>query len=98
VNHYPRQLPTQSAASQGIVCERPLRIAAAMIGRASPHMLTAATVVGVLGRDAGDIRSLRDFVHDLTQTYGLQAELQVDVGSFSVRFCHTAYPDGRLSP
>jgi len=77
----------QPAAPVRLNAEGPLVVAASMLRSAAPHEMTATTVVGVLGRD--DVDAFRSLVADISEEYGLEATVKVQVGSFSVRFSHT---------
>ncbi|MBV9357537.1 MAG: hypothetical protein JO023_18650 [Chloroflexi bacterium] len=65
-------------------CQRQLIVAARMVSRAPAGGTTAATVVGVLGRDDPD--ALRMVVRDICDEFGLDATVGLQLGSFSVRF------------
>ena len=64
--------------------ERPLRTAADMLSRAPRGLMTATTVVGVLGQD--DIPSFHARVQELCEVCGLEATVELQAGSYSVRF------------
>src|SRR6266511_1299234 len=78
---------TQSAE---LACAGALVVAARMLTGADEVAMTATTVVGVLGRD--DIDEFRSLVQDIAKEFGLQAEVRLKTGSFSVRF--SRLPDG----
>jgi hypothetical protein len=62
----------------------PLEVAAGMLSSAPAHEMTATTVVGVLGRD--DVDAFRSLVAEISEEYGLEAKVKLQVGSYSVRF------------
>jgi hypothetical protein len=68
----------------GLDCEAQLRIAAATVSDAPPGLITATTVVGVLGQD--DAAAVEAMVAAIADEFGLEAALHLHVGSFSVRF------------
>jgi hypothetical protein len=68
----------------GLGCEAQLRIAAATVGDASPGLITATTVVGVLGQD--DAVAVQALVSEIAHQFRLKTEFRVRLGSFSVRF------------
>jgi poly(3-hydroxybutyrate) depolymerase len=66
-----------------LACERALVVAARMLDGAAEHAMTATTVVGVIGRD--DVDEFRSLVQDIAEEFGLDAEIRLKTGSFSVR-------------
>jgi DNA-binding NtrC family response regulator len=76
--------PREQPPAVQFASARHVRIPARMLSRA-PHMLmTATTVVGVLGRD--EPNAFRALVWDICDEYGLDAAIALEMGSFSVRF------------
>ena len=73
-----------------LACQGALVVAARMLNDASQYAMTATTVVGVLGRD--DVKEFRLLVQDIAEEFGLDAEVRLKTGSFSVRF--SRLPDG----
>ena len=67
-----------------LVCESQLRVAAAMLRRASVREICAVTTVGVLGAD--DVSAFRSLVAAIEREFELKASVRFDVESFSVRF------------
>jgi hypothetical protein len=67
-----------------LLSEKPLRVAASMLGRAPVHQMTATTVVGALGRE--DVDAFCGLVQEIAAEYELDATITFHVGSFSVRF------------
>jgi hypothetical protein len=76
-------LPAYSAPAQ-LKAAAPLEIATRMLSSAPQHEMTATTVVGVLGRD--DPAAFRSLVSELSDEYGLDARVKLQLGSYSVRF------------
>jgi hypothetical protein len=74
----------------GLACEAQLRVAAATLSRASTDEITAATVVGIIGAD--DLTSFERLIGELADEFGLEAAVEIAVGSFSVRFKRCAAP------
>jgi hypothetical protein len=72
--------------------EGPLLVAARMLSHAAEYEMTATTVVGVLGRD--DVDEFRALVQDIADEFGLEATVQLKVGSFSVRFSRPPEANG----
>jgi hypothetical protein len=68
----------------GLGCEAQLRVAAATVSDAPPGLITAATVVGILGQD--DVPAVEAMVSDIANQFQLKTDLRVHLGSFSVRF------------
>ena len=68
----------------GLGCEAQLRAAAATVSDAPPGVITATTVVCVLGQD--DATVVESMVADIADEFGLEARMHMHVGSFSVRF------------
>jgi hypothetical protein len=68
----------------GLGCEAQLRIAAATVSDAPPGLITATTVVGVLGQD--DAAAVAALIGEIADEFQLKTELRVHLGSFSVRF------------
>lgn len=83
--------PGDAGCSTGLACEEPLRVAAAMLSRAAPGDVGAATVVGVVGLD--DLGAFRALVGEIAETYGLAAAAELSVGSFSVRLIRRSAPE-----
>ena len=79
-----QEILEESRARPELVNEKPLRVAASTLSRAPLEQMTATTVVGVLARD--DVEAFRDLVQEIANQYGLDAQVKVNVGSFSVRF------------
>jgi hypothetical protein len=77
-----------SGHRSGLASEAPLRAAAATLGDAPPGVIRATTVVGVLGQD--DIAAFERLVAGIADEYGLDTRIQLQVGSFSVRFSRSA--------
>jgi hypothetical protein len=71
-----------------LASEGALVVAARMLSGADQHVMTATTVVGALGRD--DVDEFRSLVHDNAEAFGLDAEVRLKTGSFSVRFSRPA--------
>jgi hypothetical protein len=46
--------------------------------------MTATTVVGVLGCD--DVDAFRSLVSEISEEYGVEATMRIQLGSYSVRF------------
>src|SRR5438093_10792739 len=67
-----------------LACQGALVVAARMLGGAVEDAMTATTVVGVLGHD--DVDEFRSLVQDIAEEFGLDAEVRLKTGSFSVRF------------
>jgi hypothetical protein len=65
-------------------CEGALVVAARTLSAAAEYAIAATTVVGVLGRD--DVNEFRSLMQDIAQEFNLDAEVQLKMGSFSVRF------------
>jgi hypothetical protein len=59
-----------------------------MLSRASETLMTATTVCGVMGHDASDLASFRALVGDIAAEFGLEAALEINIGSYCVRFSH----------
>jgi hypothetical protein len=90
----------------GLGCEAQLRVAATTLAAAPLDMISAATVVGVLGQD--DAHAFANLVADIADEFGLEAKLRLHLGSFSVRFyrpvtadanrlgCNEASTDGEV--
>jgi hypothetical protein len=72
------------AARATLKAEKQLAVAAGMLSAASAREMTATTVVGVLGSD--DVDTFRSLVADISDEYGLEATVKIQVGSYSVRF------------
>jgi hypothetical protein len=64
-------------------CESQLRVAASMLSHARPDVISATTVVGVLGHD--DVPAFEALVSDIADEMALDARVRLYVGSFSVR-------------
>lgn len=75
---------TRDRRCSGLGCEAQLRIAAATLSDAPPGMITATTVVGILGQD--DTAAVESLVAQIAEAFSLKAELRMHLGSFSVRF------------
>jgi hypothetical protein len=73
-------------------CESQLRIATATLANATSGEITATTVVGVLGRD--DVDAFQALLSRISDEFGLDARLRINVGSYSVRFSRRAPADG----
>jgi hypothetical protein len=78
---------TLDGVSPGLDWKAQLRIAAATVSDAPPGLITATTVIGVLGQD--DAAAVESLVGDIAEEFGLEGELRMHVGSFSVRFSGT---------
>ena len=72
------------AARVTLKAERQLAVAAGILNAAPAREMTATTVVGVLGSD--DVDAFRSLVADISDEYGLEATVKIQVGSYSVRF------------
>jgi hypothetical protein len=59
-----------------------------MLSRASAALMTATTVCGVLSHDASDLASFRALVDDIATEFRLEAALEINIGSYCVRFSH----------
>jgi len=70
--------------ASGLGNEAQLRIAAATVSDAPPGLITATTLVGVLGLD--DAAAVESLVADIAREFGLESRIHMHVGSFSVRF------------
>ena len=68
----------------GLGCEPQLRAAAATLADAPVNMISATTVVGVLGRD--DVQEFEALVAEIGDEFDLETQLRRNLGSFSVRF------------
>jgi hypothetical protein len=68
----------------GLGCEPQLRIAAATVSDAPLGLITATTVVGILGQD--DCAAIEALISKIGDEFHLETELRVHLGSFSVRF------------
>lgn len=75
----------------GLACEAQLRAAAATLADAPPDMITATTVVGVLGQD--DRQAFEELVAEIADEFGLETQLRLHVGTFSVRFSRPVMAD-----
>jgi hypothetical protein len=69
--------------------ESPLRVAAATLSWAPLDQVTATTVVGVLGQDG--VPTFEKLVADIAAEFGLDSQIRLHIGSFSVRFRRRAY-------
>src|SRR4051794_30894941 len=78
------ELLTDSTSNTDLKCESALRVGAAMLCRARPNEITAATIVCDLA--AGDVTTLECVVQDIADEYGVVATLRQHGGSYSVRF------------
>jgi len=76
---------TQDGTCVGLRCEAQLRIAAATVADAPAGLITATTVIGVLGQD--DVPAVEAMVAEIADEFLLEADLRVHLGSFSARFC-----------
>jgi hypothetical protein len=79
----------QLGHSTGLASESPLRVAAATLSWAPLDQVTATTVVGVLGQD--DVPAFEKLVADIAAEFGLDTQIRLRVGSFSVRFRRRPY-------
>jgi uncharacterized protein (DUF1501 family) len=79
----------QLGHSTGLASESPLRVAAATLSWAPLDQVTATTVVGVLGQD--DAPAFEQLVADIAAEFGLDTQIRLRVGSFSVRFRRRPY-------
>jgi hypothetical protein len=79
-------LRTQPFTADGLASANSLRAACIALYQTPVELMAATTVVGVVGRDAGEIGTFRTLVQDLADEYGLDATLEINIGSFSVRF------------
>ena len=68
----------------GLDCEAQLRIAAATLSDTPSGLITAITVVGLLGHD--DAAAVETLVHEIAEEFGIQSHVGWHVGTFSVRF------------
>jgi hypothetical protein len=80
---------TQLGHSTEMASESPLRVAAATLSWAPLDQVTATTVVGVLGQD--DVPTFEKLVADIAAEFGLDSQIRLHIGSFSVRFRRRAY-------
>ena len=71
-------------------CERALRVGAATLRRAAPNEITATTVVCTLARS--NLGTLEALVQDIADEYGVDASIQKQAGSYSVRFACPQLP------
>lgn len=76
----------------GLDCEAQLCAAAATLAVAPLDMISATTVVGVLGQD--DAQAFEALVTDIANEFGLESRIRFHVGTFSVRFSRRV-PVGR---
>jgi hypothetical protein len=76
--------PSPERICSGLDCEAQLRVAAATLSDAPPGLITATTVVGILGQD--DLASVELLVADIADEFGVASRIRVNVGTFSVRF------------
>jgi len=83
------QTLSEASCPNGLSCAGPLRAAAATLSRADPDEIPATTVIGVLGAD--DLPAFRSLIADIGEEFGVDANIRLHVGSFSVRFTH--HPD-----
>jgi hypothetical protein len=79
------------AAPAKLKCAGPLTVACRMLSGAAAHQMTATTVVGALGCD--DVDAFRSLVTDISEEYGLDATVKLQVGAYSVRFCRRSFDD-----
>ncbi len=79
----------QLGHSTELASESPLRVAAATLSSAPLDQVTATTVVGVLGQD--DAPAFEQLVADIAAEFGLDSQIRLHVGSFSVRFRRRPY-------
>jgi hypothetical protein len=79
----------QPSRSRRLASESPLRVAAATLGWAPQDQVTATTVVGVLGQD--DVPAFEELVADIAAEFGLESDIRIRLGSFSVRFRRKPY-------
>ena len=76
--------PRTSGHRARLASEPTLRVAAATLSRTRSEDITATTVVGVLGHD--DRGAVEALVSDIAEEFGLESQMRVNVGTFSVRF------------
>jgi hypothetical protein len=79
----------------GLGCEAQLRVAAATLADARLDMITATTVVGVLGQD--DERKFEALITEIAREFGFEKQLRLRLGSFSVRFSRGVSADAEAS-
>jgi hypothetical protein len=65
-------------------CEEALRVGAGTLCRAAPGEITATTVVCDL--QGADLDAFESLVEEIGDEYGLEASIQQQVGSYSVRY------------
>ncbi len=70
--------------STNLRCEGALRVGAATLYRAAPHEITATTVVCDL--EGADMHTFQSLIQEIADDYGLDAGIQQQLGSCSVRF------------
>jgi hypothetical protein len=80
----------------GLGCAGALRVAAATLSRSRSELVTATTVVHLLGQD--DVLAIEALVADIADEFGLDSGLRVHGSSFSVRFSRREPPEGSTRP
>jgi len=75
---------TGSGFRAHLKCEGALRVGAGTLCRAAPGEITATTVVCDL--QGADLDSLKSLVQEIADEYGLEASIQQQPGSYSVRY------------
>src|SRR5262245_61761210 len=76
--------PPRQGECVGLGCEAQLRVAAATLSDAPPGLISATTVIGVLGQD--DAAAIETLIADIADEFLLKSEIRSHLGSFSVRF------------